>query len=185
MHHPEAGRLHARHFEASDGHVRAGFGVVLEHQLVVHLVDVVAGEDDEVARAVALDDVDVLEDRVRGAGIPLGLRDALAGGQDVEALVPLGPKEVPAALHVADQAVRLVLGGDADAANARVEGVRQREVDDPGLATEENGGLGALVGQFHQAAAAAAGQNIGHRVAGERRVSTDLSHRPLPTHAPR
>jgi hypothetical protein len=39
----------------------------------------VAGEHDEVARVVALDDVDVLEDRVGGAQVPLRLGDALAG----------------------------------------------------------------------------------------------------------
>ena len=50
MHHAEAGRLHARHFEAADGHVGARVDVLLQHQLVVHLVDVVAGEDDHVAR---------------------------------------------------------------------------------------------------------------------------------------
>ena len=50
------------------------------------------------------DDVEVLVDRVGGALVPLGLGDALAGGQDVEALVALGAEEVPAALQVADQA---------------------------------------------------------------------------------
>ena len=49
MHHAEAGRLHARHFEAADGHVGAGVDVLLQHQLVVHLVDVVAGQDDHVS----------------------------------------------------------------------------------------------------------------------------------------
>ena len=47
MHDAEAGRLHARHLEAADGHVGAGVDMLLEHQLVVHLVDVVAGEDDD------------------------------------------------------------------------------------------------------------------------------------------
>ncbi len=69
----------------------------------------------------------------------------------------------------------LVLRGDRDAPDAGVDGVRQREVDDAGLAAEEDRGLGALVGQLHQAAAAPAGQHIGHRVAGERRGSSWLS----------
>ena len=97
--------------------------VLREHQLVVHLVDMVAGQDDDELRAVALDDVDVLKDRVGRALVPLRLRDALRGRQDVEALVALGPEEVPAALQVADQAVRLVLGRDADPADAGVERV--------------------------------------------------------------
>ena len=168
VHDAEADGLHARHLEAADGDVGALVDVLLQHQLVVHLVDVVAGEDDHELGLVVGDDVEVLVDRVGGALVPLGLGDALAGGQDVEALVALGAEEVPAALQVADQAVRLVLGGDADAADAGVQRVRQREVDDPGLAAEVDRGLGAAVGQLLQPAAAAAGQHVGHRVARER-----------------
>ena len=90
VHDAEAGRLHARHLEAADGDVGAGVDVLLEHALVVHLVDVVAGQHDDVVRAIAVDDVDVLIDRIGGAGVPLVLRRALAGGQDIEALVALG-----------------------------------------------------------------------------------------------
>ena len=118
---------------------------------------------------VALDDVDVLIDRVGGAEIPHGLGDALAGRQDVEALVALGAEEVPAALQVADQAVRLVLRRHRDAADAGVERVGQREIDDARLAAEIDGGLGAPVGQLHQPAAAPAREHIGHGVTRQRR----------------
>ena len=64
--------------------------------------------------------------------------------------------------------VRLVLGGDADAADAGVERVREREVDDADLAAEVDRGLGAAVGQLLEPAAAAAGEHVGHRVARER-----------------
>ncbi len=138
--------------------------------LVVHLVDMVAGQDHHVVRAGALDDVDVLVNGVGRAGIPLIFGDALAGGQDVEALVALLPEEVPAALKVPDQAVRLVLGGDADATDARIECVREGEIDDARLAAEVDRRFGAPVGQFHQAAAAPACQHIGHCGAGQRRA---------------
>src|SRR5829696_6075782 len=97
--------------------------MLLEHLLVVHLVDVIAREDDHVLDIVDVDDVEVLVDRVRRTCIPLVLGYALAGGQDVEDLVALGAEEVPAALEVADQRMSLVLSGDADAAYAGVEGV--------------------------------------------------------------
>ena len=121
---------------------------------------------------VALDDVDVLVHRVGRALVPLRLGHALAGRQDVEALVAFGAEEVPAALQMADQAVRLVLRRDADAADAGIERVRQREIDDARLAAEIHRGLGAAVGQLHQPAAAPAGQHIGHRMAGQRSVDT-------------
>ena len=76
-----------------------------------------------------------------------------------------GAQEGPAALEVADQAVRLVLRGDADAADAGIEGVREREVDDARLAAEIHRRLGAPVGQLHQPAAAPARQHERHRVA--------------------
>ena len=53
MHHAEARRLRARHLEAADRHVGAALDVLLQHDLVVHLVDVVAGEHDDVFRAYA------------------------------------------------------------------------------------------------------------------------------------
>ena len=180
MHHAEAPRLLARHLEAADGDVGAALDVLLQHQLVVHPVDVVAGEDDDVARRVARDDVEVLEDGVGRALVPLALRHPLAGRQDVEALVPLRPEEVPAALEVADQAVRLVLRRHRDAADAGIEGVGEGEVDDPGLAAEEHRRLGPLVGELHEPAAAPPGKHVGHRVTRQRRIRSPIRHGVVP-----
>ena len=126
--------------------------------------------------AIGLDDVDVLVDGVGRAFIPLRFRDALAGRQDVEALVSLGPQEVPAALQVADQRMRLVLGGDAEAADAGIERVGEREIDDARLAAEIDRRLGAAVGQFLEAAATAAGQYIGHGIARQRLGPFQVCH---------
>ena len=41
-------------------------------RLVVHLVDVVAGEDEDRVGRLVLEDVEVLEHRIRRAAIPLG-----------------------------------------------------------------------------------------------------------------
>ena len=59
--------------------------VLFEHELVVHLVDVVAGEDDDVLGLLAADGVDVLVDGVGGALVPV-LADALHGGKDLDEL---------------------------------------------------------------------------------------------------
>ena len=116
----------------------------------------------------ARDDVDVLIHRIGRALVPHGLRDALAGRQDIEAFVPLGAEVVPAALQMADEAVRLVLRRHADAPDAGVERVRQGEIDDPRVAAEIDRGLRADIGQLHQSAAAPTGKNVGHRISGER-----------------
>ena len=154
MHHAEARSLLARHFEAADGDVGALLHMLLQHLLIVHLVDVIAGQQHDELRIVALDDVDVLIHRVRRAEVPELLGNALARRQDVEAFVTFRAEEVPAVLQMPDQAVRLVLGRHGDAADAGIQRVGQREIDDPGFAAEIHRRLGATVGQFHQPAAA-------------------------------
>ena len=130
--------------------------VVGDHERVVHLVDVIAGQhEDEVGRDPALDDVEVLVDRVGGAHVPVVV-EALLGRQQVDELVELAAHEAPAALQMAQQRVRLVLGGDADAADSRVEAVREREVDDPELAAEVDRRLRAPIGELHQPRSASA-----------------------------
>ena len=163
MHDPERGRLAERNLEAADGHVGGLLHMLREHLFVVHLVDVIARQDDDVFRRVALDDVDVLIDRVRRPGVPRPVRHALARGQDVEALVALVAEEIPAALQMPDEAVRLVLGGDADAADAGIERIGEGEIDDARLAAEMHRGLGPPIRELEQPGAAAAGEHIRHR----------------------
>ena len=182
MHDAEALGLLERGLETADGDVGAGVDMLLQHLLVVHLVDVIAGEQHHEQGTIALDDVDVLIDGVRGAEVPHRLRHALRSGQDVETFVALRAEEVPAALQVADEAVGLVLSGDRDAANAGIESVREREVDDPRLAAEIDRGLGAPVGELEQAAAAPAGQHVGHGVARIRGRNAELLCRFRLTH---
>ena len=85
----------------------------------------------------------------------------------VDELLHAAVEEAPAALDVADQAVRLVLRGDADAPNAGVHAVGQREIDDAELAAERNGRLGAPVGELLQPAAASARENQAVGVLGD------------------
>ena len=141
-----------------------------QHDLVIHLVHVIAGKDDDVFGVDARDDVDVLIHRIGRALVPHGLGDALAGREDVEAFIPLCAEVVPAPLEMADEAMGLVLGCHSDAPDAGVQGIREGEIDDPRVAAEIDGGLGTDVGQLHQATAAPASENVGHGMAGERCV---------------
>ena len=120
-HDAEPGGFGASYGEAADGNVRVLAGMLVEHVLVVHLVDVVAREHEEEFRSVAVDDVDVLGDGIRGPSVPLFFGDTLRSRKDVEKLVPLGPEEVPASLQVPDEAVGLVLGRDPDPPDSGVD----------------------------------------------------------------
>ena len=107
--------LGQRHAPDGDRHVGAVAAVGGDERLVVHLVDVVAGEDqDDVARVV-LDHVEVLEHRVGRAAVPL--RDAAARDVRLEQLDAAGVAvEVPrpAEPDVVVERARVVLGQDDD-----------------------------------------------------------------------
>jgi hypothetical protein len=99
--------------------------VLLEHEGVVHLVDVVAGEDEDVLGLFRADGVDVLEDGVGGALVP-GLGDALHGRKDLDELAEFrGDDGSPAFADVAIQREAFVLGEDVDVAQVRVDAVGQ------------------------------------------------------------
>ena len=147
-----------RHLEAAHGHVGLARHVRRQHRAVVHLVDVVAGQDQHVLGVVGRDDVQVLPHRIGGAGVPGGLQPLL-GRQQLHELAELAAQLTPAALDVQQQRVRLVLREHADAADARVDAVGQRKVDDAELAAEGHRRLGPPQGELFQAAAAPAGQD--------------------------
>ena len=95
-------------------------------------------------------------------------------GMQVDEFLHAAVEEAPAALDMADQAVRLVLRGDADAADAGIDAVGQRKIDDAELAAERHGRLGAPVGEILQPAAAAAGENQRIRVLGDDADEADI-----------
>ena len=98
--------------------------------------------------------------------------DALLRRQQFDKLVEFAAQETPAAVQMLQQAVRLVLGDDTDAANAGIDAIGQREIDDAELAAERHGRLGAPVGQRFQAAAAPTGENQRHGVFGQQTDKT-------------
>ncbi len=117
-------------FETADGHVGVLVDMLLQHLLIVHLVDVIAGEEHDIFGVVALEDVDILIDRVGGAKHTSGLPKCAGSPAGYRSSRCARAKEIPAALQMPDQAVRLVLRGDRDAADAGVQRIRQREIDD-------------------------------------------------------
>ena len=119
LHDAKAGGFLARHRDTPDGHIGAAFDMLLDHQGIVLLVDMITGKNDDVFRAVAFDDVDVLGYRIGSTLVPVLLIQTLRGGQDIQRFVAFGAKEAPTALQMADQAVRFVLRRNANPADAR------------------------------------------------------------------
>ncbi len=147
-------------------------------QGVVHLVDVVAGEDEDVAGLFGADGVDVLVDGVGGALVP-GLGDALHGWEDLDELAEfVGDDGAPAFADVAVEGERLVLGEDVDVTQVGVDAVGEGDVDDAVLAGKGNGRLGAIAGQREKPFAGTTGEQntkrISHLPVTSRLVRQDL-----------
>src|SRR5215831_15781467 len=124
--------------------------MVLQHIRVIHFIDVVTGQDDKVFGGSGAKDVEILVNCIRRAAVPSRLIEPLLGRQQVEKLVHLRTEERPAHLQMSQQAVRFVLGQDADPTDAGIEAVREGKVDNAELTAEKYGGLGAPVGQLLQ-----------------------------------
>ena len=137
--------------------------MLLEHLLIIHLVDVVAGKNEDVVRLLAADRIDVLVNGVGGSLIPV-LRDAHLRRQDFDEFAEAHQRG-PAVADVAVEAKRLVLRENEDAAQVAVEAVGERDVDDAVDAAEGNGGLGAVARERPEPFALAAGQQNANRIA--------------------
>ena len=137
--------------------------MLVEHQPVVHLVDVIAREDQHVLGLLGADRVNVLVDGVGGAQVPV-LAHPLHGRQDLDELAQVAGHDVPALADVAVQRQRLVLGEDVNVAQVGVDAVGERDVDDAVVAAESDRRLGAVAGQGIQALPCSSGQQHSQRV---------------------
>ena len=118
--------------------------MVHEGDRIVHLVHVVAREDHRIFAVEITDDLAVLVDGIGRALVPVVAAEALVGRQHLHEFVDFTAQETPGELDVADQAVARVLGQHRDAPYARVDGIRQREVDDAEFTAEMDCRLGAV-----------------------------------------
>ena len=168
--HAEAGDLTGANRQGCEGHVRAGVAVLLQHQRVVHFVDVVTRKDKDVFGLFRADRVDILIDRVRCAGVPVFVH-ALHGRQDLDKLAEfVRYHRTPALADVAVERQRLVLGQDVDMAQVGVDAVRECDVDDAVLPGKRHRGLGAISCERKKSLAGTTGKQDAQRI----------SHRKLP-----
>ncbi len=92
MHHAKRGCFRNRHRQARHGAARP-FDVVDQHVGVILLVDVVPGEDNDVFRVVAANDVEVLGHGIRRAAVPVLPVNALLRREQIDKLVHLFAEE--------------------------------------------------------------------------------------------
>ena len=151
------GHVHHRH-----GQVGAFLFVIGDHGPVIHLVDVVAGENKGQVGLALAQVTQILVDGIGGAVIPVlggaglvGLEQAHAAAQAVQ---------VPglADANVLVERMGTVLGQDGHVVDVRIDAVGKREINDTVFAGERHRGLGPLVREHAQAGARPAGHDHGH-----------------------
>ena len=135
--------------QGRDRDVGGGVLMLLEHTPIIHFVDVVAREDDHVLRLLRADRINVLVNRVGRPHVPV-LADPLHRRQDFDELADFSPENVPAFANLPIQRQRLVLRQDKHPAQARVDAVGKRDVDDAVNAAEGYGRLRAVARQWHR-----------------------------------
>ena len=118
IHDTEAARLLDRHIDNGDGGGSVHLLVVVEHGAIVHLIDVVAGEDEHIVGIIAVDEVEVLVDGIGRALVPVGGLAALIRRQhhDTAAHAVKVPRLAVADILIEHQ--RLILGQYADGIDA-------------------------------------------------------------------
>ena len=146
VHDAEAAGLGQRDRAHGDGAVGLHLLVVAQHGGIVHLIDVVAGEDDDIVRIIALDEGDVLID------VPFGILALGIGRQDLHAAVAAVQTPRLAVADVLIELERLILRQHADGVNAGVHAVGERKIDDAILTAERDRRLCRVLRQHHQAA---------------------------------
>ena len=148
--HAEPRHLVGRNGQRGQRDFGVGLLVVVQHAAVVHLVDVVAAEDDHVLGLLAADRIDVLVHRVGRAHVPVGA-GALHGRHQLEELAQLLRHNArPAFADVPVQRERLVLREDIHAAQAGIDAVGKRDIDDAVVSAEGNRRLGPVPRQGKQ-----------------------------------
>jgi hypothetical protein len=174
-HHAEFAGLLDRDVHAGDGDFGPGFDVVFDHRRIVHAVNVVAGEDQNVLGAAPFEQVQVLIDGVRRADIPR-IAGPHLGRDDGDVLLNLRVEDRPAVPQMFLQRMGLVLGEHQHPANARMQAVAQGEVDDAVFPGKRDRGLGPIDGERVQPGADAPGENdreclVEHRVVSAERAT--------------
>ncbi len=127
--------------ERSNGEIGSDLAVVVDHLAIVHLVDVIPGEDQNLLGAFFLDLVDVL---INGVGCPLVplFIDPLLRRHNIDVFIQLTAKIVLPSRSIWRSNWSLyILRQDEQLSKSTVEAIREDKIDDAVDSTERDAGL--------------------------------------------
>ena len=136
--------------------------MLAEHGVVVHLVDMVAGENENVLRIPLSDERDILINGVCRALVPFAGLAGLIRRQNVDAAV--GKVKIPrgTGADIGVQFQRAILRQHADDVDARIGAVGKRKINDAIFSAVGDCRLGDILSQNAQTTALSAGKQHGN-----------------------
>ena len=146
LHDAESRRVLPVDGQGCDGQVGSG-GEVAFHQFAeIHLVKLVTAENEVIVPRFLKEIVQVLPHRIGRALVPAGAGRGLLRGEDFDEAARAEDVELVGAVDVLVERGGIELGEYVDAADARVEAIADRDVDQTVFAAEGNGRLGTIFG---------------------------------------
>src|SRR5437764_14398297 len=134
-----------------------------QHQVVIHLVDMVARQNQNVLRLLRAYGINVLINGVGGALVPL-IADALHRRQHFNKFPYFAAQDVPALADVAIKGQGLILSQDVNAAQIGVDAVGKGDINDAVNAAEGHGRLGAVARERIEPLSSSSSQQNSERV---------------------
>jgi hypothetical protein len=136
-------------------HRDIGISIVMKfhHACDVHTVNVISPEDGHCAFAEVIDQVKILEYRVRRPAVPTVFPSLPFGRRWNDELAFQEPAELPTVAQVFQQGLASVLNHDIDGEDPGVDQIAQDEVHDAVLSAEWHGGFGTVPCKREQAIA--------------------------------
>ena len=142
--------------QGGDGQIGAGCEVVRHEDFEIHLVKLVAAKDEEIIPR-ALEEVgQILADGIGGALVPAGTGRRLLGGENFHEAARAEDVEFVGRADVLVKRYAVELREQVDAADAGVEAIADRDVDEAVFAAQRDGWLRAVLGQREEPLARAA-----------------------------
>src|SRR2546429_6011571 len=124
-------------------HIGAGVLMLLEHESVIHFVDMIAGEDQHMFGLFGADRVDILINRIGSALVQL-FTHPLHRRQYFDELVHLAAHDIPAFTDMTIQRESFVLRKNVNPAQIGVDGVGEGDVNNAIDPAEGNGRFRAV-----------------------------------------
>ena len=145
-----------------DGDIRLIGFVIIQHDLIIHLVDMVAGKNKDIVRIIGVNEFDILENSICGTAVPVASPCTLIRSQqsytaDIAVQIP---RNTDADMRV--KAQRLILCENTDRVDAGINAVAQRKVNNAVLSAERNCRLSDLLSQNTETAALTACKKHGN-----------------------